>query len=105
MPLRQAVRTCHTTFVIHTVCKSLAKKVVFPSNMSAPLLTPFKIAKDKEITEDGAFARSYLPAERAGSEEDMAGIILYMVSKAGAYINGSVMLVDGGKLATVPATY
>ena len=35
----------------------------------------------------------------------MAGIILYMVSKAGAYVNGSVILVDGGKLATVPATY
>ena len=35
----------------------------------------------------------------------MAGIILYLVSKAGAFVNGSVMLVDGGKLATMPATY
>lgn len=50
-------------------------------------------------------ARSYLPAERAGSEEDMAGIILYLASRAGAYINGIVMLVDGGKLATIPDTY
>ena len=54
----------------------MAKELVFPSNMSAPLLVLFKIAKDKEVTEGGAFARSYLPAERAGSEEDMAGIIL-----------------------------
>lgn len=81
------------------------EKAVFPSDMSAPLLTPFKISRDKEVTEEGAFARSYIPAERAGSEEDIAGIILYMVSRAGAYLNGSVMLVDGGKLATVASTY
>lgn len=85
--------------------KEYSEKAVFPSDMSAPLLAPFKISKGKALSEEGAFARSYLPAERAGSEEDMAGVILYMVSKAGAYVNGSVMLVDGGKLATVPATY
>ena len=80
-------------------------KPVFPSSLSAPLLTPFKIAPDKSLTEEGAFARSYQPAERAGGEEDMAGIILFLASRAGAFVNGSVMLIDGGKLATMPATY
>jgi NAD(P)-dependent dehydrogenase (short-subunit alcohol dehydrogenase family) len=78
---------------------------VFPSELSAPLFNPFRISKDKPITEEGAFSRSYQPAERAGSEEDMAGITLYMTSKAGSFLNGSVILVDGGKLATMPATY
>jgi hypothetical protein len=31
--------------------------------------------------------------------------MLYMASRAGAFLNGSVMLVDGGKLATMPGTY
>lgn len=35
----------------------------------------------------------------------MVGTILYMVSKAGAFVNRIVMLVDGGKLATMPAIY
>jgi NAD(P)-dependent dehydrogenase (short-subunit alcohol dehydrogenase family) len=73
--------------------------------MSAPLLTPFKIARDKDISEEGALARTYLPAGRAGSPEDIAGTILYLTSRAGSYINGSVLLIDGGKLSIVPATY
>jgi NAD(P)-dependent dehydrogenase (short-subunit alcohol dehydrogenase family) len=73
--------------------------------MSTAALLPFKVAKDKDVTDEGAFARSFLPAERAGSKEDIAGAILYMGSKAGAYLNGSIVLVDGGKLATVPSTY
>ena len=68
-------------------------------------LSPFKISPDKELTEEGALAKGYLPAERAGSKEDLAGVMIYLASKAGAYVNGSVMLVDGGKLATVPCTY
>lgn len=78
---------------------------VFPSEMSEPLLRPYVIDSKKKVTEEGVFSRSYQPAERAGSEEDMAGTTLYMVSRAGDFLNGSIMLVDGGKLATMPATY
>lgn len=63
------------------------------------------IDKSIPITEEGAFARSWQPAERAGSDDDMAGIILYMTSKAGSFLNGSVILLDGGKVATIPSTY
>ena len=80
-------------------------RAVFPSDMSTSALAPFKIDKTKDLSEEGAFARSFLPAERAGSIEDIAGVLLYLASRAGAYVNGSVMLVDGGKIATVPATY
>jgi NAD(P)-dependent dehydrogenase (short-subunit alcohol dehydrogenase family) len=73
--------------------------------MSAPALIPFKVSRDKDLTEEGVFSRSFLPAQRAGSKEDIAGVLLYLASRAGAYVNGSVMLVDGGKIATVPATY
>jgi NAD(P)-dependent dehydrogenase (short-subunit alcohol dehydrogenase family) len=54
---------------------------------------------------DGEFPRSVVPSQRAGTEEDMAGLILFLTSKGGAYINGSVLLTDGGRLSVVPSTY
>ena len=79
--------------------------IVFPSDIAEPLFKQFIIDPTKSITQESVFSRSYRPAERAGSIEDMAGLILYMTSRAGSFVNGSVMLADGGKLATMPATY
>lgn len=66
---------------------------------------PFQIDREKDLTEEGAFSRALIPAERAGSREDLGGVLLYLASMAGSYVKGSVILVDGGKLSNVPATY
>ena len=71
------------------------------SDLAAPL---FAHARG-DPTKTGAFDKSQFPSERIGSEEDMAGTILYMASRAGAYLNGNIMLIDGGRLGTLPATY
>lgn len=47
----------------------------------------------------------HVPAGRSGSEEDMAGSILYLASRAGAYLNGCVIVMDGGRLSVIPSTY
>ncbi|KAL9039719.1 MAG: hypothetical protein Q9214_004764 [Letrouitia sp. 1 TL-2023] len=78
---------------------------LFPSDIAETLFNKYIIDKTKSLTEEGVFSRSYQPAERAGSVEDMAGLTLYMASRAGAFVNGSIMLADGGKVATMPATY
>ncbi|KAL5044564.1 hypothetical protein BDW71DRAFT_198882 [Aspergillus fruticulosus] len=39
-----------------------------------------------------------VPAQRAGREEDLAGTVLYLVSKAGAYVDGVSLCVDGGRV-------
>ena len=36
------------------------------------------------------------PLGRIGAPEDMAGIAIYLASRAGAYVNGAVIPVDGG---------
>jgi THO complex subunit 3 len=46
-----------------------------------------------------------IPAGRKGSAQDIAGIILFLVEKGGAYINGSVQISDGGRLGVFPAVY
>lgn len=50
-------------------------------------------------------AKEASPAERTGSEEDIAGTILFMASRAGAYLSGECMVSDGGRLAQLPAAY
>ena len=48
---------------------------------------------------------SFIPARRFGTEEEMAGSILYLVSRAGAYCNGQILLCDGGRVAMIQSTY
>ena len=54
---------------------------------------------------DGVFPKEILPAQRVGAAEEMGGSILYLTSRAGAYCNGNVVVIDGGRLSLMPATY
>ncbi|KAM0693257.1 hypothetical protein Q7P36_006510 [Cladosporium allicinum] len=60
---------------------------------------------------EGAFKGAHVvgaevsPSERTGSEEDFGGTILYLASRAGAYINGETLVTDGGRLSQLPAVY
>ena len=42
---------------------------------------------------------------RTGTEEDMAGIILYLVGRAGAYVDGTTVAPDGGRISTIPSFF
>jgi NAD(P)-dependent dehydrogenase (short-subunit alcohol dehydrogenase family) len=54
---------------------------------------------------EGTFGKETVPATRTGDEQDMAGVILWLCSRAGAYINGCVVVTDGGRLSVLPSTY
>ncbi len=54
---------------------------------------------------EGTFPKDTVPATRTGDEQDMAGVILWLCSRAGAYINGNVVVTDGGRLSVVPSSY
>lgn len=54
---------------------------------------------------EGTFTKDVIPATRSGDEQDMAGVILWLCSRAGAYINGCVVVTDGGRLSVVPSSY
>ncbi|KAE9380591.1 NAD(P)-binding protein [Stipitochalara longipes BDJ] len=91
-----------TTHMMKQLATNLAPLGI-RSNILAPGLFPSELAAG--IIGDGVFSRTVIPLERVGTEEDMAGCILFLTSKAGAYITGNVMLIDGGRLSMVPATY
>jgi len=41
------------------------------------------------------------PLKRIGRPDDMAGVAIYLASRAGAYVTGAVIPVDGGLGTTV----
>ena len=67
---------------------------MYPTEMSSPAL---------DVDQDALLAT--IPAGRTGDANDIAGTILYLASRGGAYCNGMVVLTDGGRLSTMPATY
>ena len=56
----------------------------------------------KALREDPVRSRSILeriPAGRWGLPEDLAGVVIFLASRASDYVNGHVLVVDGGWLA------
>jgi NAD(P)-dependent dehydrogenase (short-subunit alcohol dehydrogenase family) len=47
----------------------------------------------------GEQVRQGVPLKRVGEPADMAGAAIYLASKAGAYVDGVVIPVDGGIIA------
>lgn len=49
--------------------------------------------------------KASVPLGRTGDARDMAGTVLWMASRAGAYCNGNIVVIDGGRLGNMPTTY
>ncbi|KAF8158477.1 hypothetical protein B0H34DRAFT_656834 [Crassisporium funariophilum] len=70
---------------------------VWPSEMTTSSTPSGKLDPDRMA--------ETVPLRRVGTQEDMAGTILFLASRAGAYVNGAVWLVDGGRIGTVASNY
>ncbi|KAL4731579.1 hypothetical protein ACLX1H_000552 [Fusarium chlamydosporum] len=73
---------------------------LFPSEMSEPII---KMYSD-ESGQPGTVPTTVSPLRRMGDEKDMSGTFLYLASRAGGYCNGTVIVVDGGRLNNFPTT-
>ncbi|MEV5409676.1 SDR family oxidoreductase [Thermopolyspora sp. NPDC052614] len=62
----------------------------------APGAFPSAMNKDARDAPDSIL--QYIPAGRIGEPEDMAGVAIYLASRAGDYVVGSTIPVDGGVL-------
>lgn len=65
----------------------------FPSKMMAATLDAF-----------GDAIAAAVPVRRIGRDDDMAGIAVFLASRAGAYVNGAIIPVDGGLATTASGT-
>lgn len=88
---------------LHHLTRSLAKKLgregitvnaiapgPFPSSMTA--------ASAETVRKN---VQTYIPLARAGEEQDVQGVVLFLSSRAGAYVNGVTIPLDGGYMAAL----
>jgi len=57
---------------------------------------PFASEMNKEARDHGDEVARRVPAGRLGTQEDMAGVAIYLASRAGDYVVGQTIAVDGG---------
>jgi NAD(P)-dependent dehydrogenase (short-subunit alcohol dehydrogenase family) len=62
---------------------------LFPSKMTAHML------RDEEMQQKMA---NVVPMGRLGRPEDIAGLVIYMVSPSGSFMTGNIIPLDGGEL-------
>ena len=83
---------------IHWLTRSLAKKLG-SDNITVNAIAPGFFESDMTVITDDAMRKmveSMVPRGRTGTPEDVAGAAIYLASRAGAYVTGSVIPVEGG---------
>lgn len=83
-----------THFMVKSFAKHLAK-----DNITANAVAPGFFESEITVVADEAMQKmleTMVPRGRTGTPEDMAGVAIYLSSRAGAYVTGSVIPVEGG---------
>ncbi|KAG2365088.1 hypothetical protein BDR07DRAFT_1399778 [Suillus spraguei] len=73
------------------------------SNVLCPGVFPSEMTSTQHLTP--ALLAQSVPLGRAGVLSDISGPILFLAGPAGAYVNGAVWLVDGGRVGSVASSY
>jgi NAD(P)-dependent dehydrogenase (short-subunit alcohol dehydrogenase family) len=88
---------------VHHLTRVLARKLAsrkITVNAVAP--GPFESKMMAQTLRDfGGMIVESCPLKRIGEPEDMAGVAIYLASRAGAYVTGAVIPVDGGMSTTL----
>ena len=83
---------------IHWMAKSLAKRLG-RDNITVNVIAPGFFESEMTVitsSEMRTMVESMVPRGRVGTPEDLAGAAIYLASRAGAYVTGSVIPVEGG---------
>jgi NAD(P)-dependent dehydrogenase (short-subunit alcohol dehydrogenase family) len=88
---------------LHHLTRSLAKRLgrddvvvnaIAPGPFPSALTDTASEAVKKSID-------TYIPLRRAGEPRDIEGLVVFLASRAGAYVNGATIPLDGGYIAAL----
>jgi NAD(P)-dependent dehydrogenase (short-subunit alcohol dehydrogenase family) len=83
---------------VHHLTRVLAKKLA-PKKITVNAVAPGPFESKmmaQTLRNFGKLIVESCPLKRIGEPEDMAGVAIYLASRAGAYVTGAVIPVDGG---------
>ena len=82
--------------LIH-LTRRLAMRLI-QDNIAVSAIAPGAFASDmnRDARDHGAEIAARIPAGRIGVDDDMAGAAIYLASRAGDYVVGATLVVDGG---------
>jgi NAD(P)-dependent dehydrogenase (short-subunit alcohol dehydrogenase family) len=82
--------------LIHLTRRMAAKLISDDIVVTAIAPGPFQSDMNKAARDHADEVATRVPAGRIGTEEDMAGTAIYLASRAGDYVVGATIAVDGG---------
>jgi len=82
--------------LIHLTRRMAAKLIGDHVVVTAIAPGPFKSDMNRAARDNADEVATRVPAGRVGSDEDMAGAAIYLASRAGDYVVGATIAVDGG---------
>ncbi|MFC7400671.1 SDR family oxidoreductase [Chelatococcus sp. GCM10030263] len=88
---------------LHHLTRALAKRLG-PDRILVNAIAPGPFPSRLTDTASDAVRRSvetYIPIKRPGRAEDIQGLTVFLASRAGAYVNGCTIPLDGGYLAAL----
>jgi NAD(P)-dependent dehydrogenase (short-subunit alcohol dehydrogenase family) len=82
--------------LIHLTRRMAAKLIKENINVTAIAPGAFKSDMNRAARDHADEVAMRVPARRVGTDEDMAGVAIYLASRAGDYVVGATIAVDGG---------
>jgi NAD(P)-dependent dehydrogenase (short-subunit alcohol dehydrogenase family) len=101
VPILETYSYSASKAAVHQLTRHLARRLAPTVTVNAIAPGPFEskmMAATLEAAGDAIAASA--PLKRIGRPDDMAGVAIFLASRAGAYLTGAVIPVDGG-IATV----
>ncbi len=102
VPLLETYAYSASKAAVHHMTRVLARKLA-PRDITVNAVAPGPFQSKMmaaTLEKFGDVVAKTNPRKRIGTPEDMAGIAIYLASRAGAYVTGAVIPVDGGMSTT-----
>jgi NAD(P)-dependent dehydrogenase (short-subunit alcohol dehydrogenase family) len=97
VPLMETYAYSSAKAAVHQLTRHLAKRLAPKVTVNAIAPGPFESKMMAQTLRDfGDSIAASAPMKRIGRPEDMAGIAIYLASRASAYVTGTIIPVDGG---------